>query len=877
MPPSDQRPVRPAKEPGRRSRRVAAWPSPPGSTSASRSRTDGCRSRAATRPGSPSASARRSRSSPRITCAATRAASPRALAGRLARGPVTRAALDQGQLHARAALRAHAGGPRLRRLRAGRAARGAGRRGAAAADLRQRHRQVARRCWSRPSESARASRSTACARSSSCAPWRATSAAGRRCASACGRATSSCRQRSDFSEHSVYATAQEYKPGIPTEELIAAGREAIAAPELDVLGLMSHLGRHRNDLETWRAYAASAGETVAELAAAWDGWQPREIDLGGGYAAPRDPNLWVHGGDLAQPLAPAVEDVVEALARGLRDGLAGRVPLAGVALEIEPGRALHADTGIHLTRVVNLKQQREPLAWRWVETDTTEMFLLDLLVEHCHFPVVAATRMRRRARRARRRRRLLVRLRRAGAPGAPAGRRAGRHAGLPRHRRLRGRLRGQLQRAAEARDRARERRGADPGALPSPATPSLLTRAYEDACAANFNALPSRDRARTSGRDRAPRRDDRGRLRARPRAGAAAAMTVRGIDHAGITVASLQAALGFYRDLLGLRVTGQGEDEGPELDAITGLSGVRMRYAELDLGGGQLLELIEFDRARRDAARAAALRPRGVPPGPARRRRRRPLRATRRRRRPRSRDGRRRSPLRAPGTALAASTSRIPTAAPSSLYSVPLDITGRAAETPTSGRAKRCSARCSSSVRGGRDGFFAEWRGRGPHAAGPQRLGGDRHLGRAHGAELRAERQPAGHGRRRRALDPARIPALDRRRAADRVFVRAPVQALQPRRLGLRADRRDARAAGGSGRGLGPAVHLHHLRPRHALRVRALHRLVPVRHGHLGQPAAVVDVPVRRDHGDPGLPPRLAARPASRRACCSRSRASRSR
>jgi catechol 2,3-dioxygenase-like lactoylglutathione lyase family enzyme len=71
-------------------------------------------------------------------------------------------------------------------------------------------------------------------------------------------------------------------------------------------------------------------------------------------------------------------------------------------------------------------------------------------------------------------------------------------------------------------------------------------------------------------------------------------MTVRGIDHAGITVASLQSALGFYRDLLGLRLTDQGEDEGPELDAITGLSGTRMRYAELDLGGGQLLELVEM-------------------------------------------------------------------------------------------------------------------------------------------------------------------------------------------------------------------------------------------------------------------------------------------
>ncbi|MDP9256574.1 MAG: VOC family protein [Actinomycetota bacterium] len=71
-------------------------------------------------------------------------------------------------------------------------------------------------------------------------------------------------------------------------------------------------------------------------------------------------------------------------------------------------------------------------------------------------------------------------------------------------------------------------------------------------------------------------------------------MTVRGIDHAGITVASLKEALRFYRDLLGLRVIDEGEDSGPELDAITGLSGVRIRYAELELGAGQLLEVIEF-------------------------------------------------------------------------------------------------------------------------------------------------------------------------------------------------------------------------------------------------------------------------------------------
>ena len=175
----------------------------------------------------------------------------------------------------------------------------------------------------------------------------------------------------------------------------------------------------------------------------------------------------------------------------------------------------------------------------------------------------------------------------------------------------------------------------------------LDTGAYEDGCAANFNALPrpaivlvSGDR----GRDRAPRRDDRGRVRARSRAGAAAAVTVRGIDHAGITVASLEAALRFYRDLLGLRVTGEGEDSGPELDAITGLSGVRMRYAELDLGGGQLLEVIEYTPpAGAGSSRGRATRARRTSPCESTTWT--PLRATPRRRRDGRRGGRRRSPL----------------------------------------------------------------------------------------------------------------------------------------------------------------------------------------------------------------------------------------
>ena len=143
MNPSDQRRVRAAIEPGRRSHRVAGWlhdsanrrlPLDRGRPAADRGLRRG-RARGALR--------HAALGHLRGSAAPQRAPLHARAEGRLAGGRGARAALDQGQLHARAALRAHAGGPRLRRLRAGRAARRARGRRAAAADLGQRHGQDA--------------------------------------------------------------------------------------------------------------------------------------------------------------------------------------------------------------------------------------------------------------------------------------------------------------------------------------------------------------------------------------------------------------------------------------------------------------------------------------------------------------------------------------------------------------------------------------------------------------------------------------------------------------------------------------------------------------------------------------------------------------
>jgi len=194
-------------------------------------------------------------------------------------------------------------------------------------------------------------------------------------------------QASDFfPDLSIRVAADRYKPGIPSRDATAIGALALAAPEVELTGLMVHLGRHSAHADVWASMAKSFADLVADLCERWGGWRPRELDIGGGFPSPRDPT---------SPLgeaAPSLDQTAGRAASSLRQRLEERgVDPTGIILEAEPGRALFADTGIHLSRVRSIKEQQEPTSWRWVETDTTEMFLADLLVEHAHFrPVVAS-------------------------------------------------------------------------------------------------------------------------------------------------------------------------------------------------------------------------------------------------------------------------------------------------------------------------------------------------------------------------------------------------------------------------------------------------------------------------------------------------------
>jgi catechol 2,3-dioxygenase-like lactoylglutathione lyase family enzyme len=67
-----------------------------------------------------------------------------------------------------------------------------------------------------------------------------------------------------------------------------------------------------------------------------------------------------------------------------------------------------------------------------------------------------------------------------------------------------------------------------------------------------------------------------------------------GVDHVSVTVTDLERSLRFYRDLLGLRVLGQGAIDSATISAISGEPREPLAYADLDLGAGQILELLQL-------------------------------------------------------------------------------------------------------------------------------------------------------------------------------------------------------------------------------------------------------------------------------------------
>jgi catechol 2,3-dioxygenase-like lactoylglutathione lyase family enzyme len=71
-------------------------------------------------------------------------------------------------------------------------------------------------------------------------------------------------------------------------------------------------------------------------------------------------------------------------------------------------------------------------------------------------------------------------------------------------------------------------------------------------------------------------------------------MSVSKIRHAGIVVSDIGTSLPFYRDLLGLQPWWDEIEEGPFVDAVTGVPGARIHTVKLKAPDGVSIELLQY-------------------------------------------------------------------------------------------------------------------------------------------------------------------------------------------------------------------------------------------------------------------------------------------
>ncbi len=181
-------------------------------------------------------------------------------------------------------------------------------------------------------------------------------------------------EKSDFlPDQPIRLLTQTIKYGIPTHELLPMGPRAQELPFIDPVGVHMHMGRHSKKLEVWQQLTEGYVELLHQLSLKMDGWLPGIVDFGGGFAASQDRETRVAVTDYP---TPSVDDYARVLCRSFRAAMQQReMATEGITLEVEPGRALHNETGLHLTRVQNTKHERVHIDHRWAEVDTSEVFL----------------------------------------------------------------------------------------------------------------------------------------------------------------------------------------------------------------------------------------------------------------------------------------------------------------------------------------------------------------------------------------------------------------------------------------------------------------------------------------------------------------------
>ncbi|MBC2714537.1 MAG: hypothetical protein HF978_04435 [Desulfobacteraceae bacterium] len=225
--------------------------------------------------------------------------------------------------------------------------------------------------------------------------------------------------------------AMAYKGGLSYDYVIKIAPKIMKMENVELVGFHQHHGRHHASTRYWEEQMKAFAGEIGRVCRALGGYQPKEIDIGGGFAIPRDP--FNAATDYTEPVqlaalytiskalkalgttgrykvlaklidtivmkpnqtpAPEIAAYAEACTGTLRRELPKQgIKTEGLMLQVEPGRAMHGNTGVHLSTVTNIKRMTSPIRWNIVVVDTTEFWFTGGRYEHHLHDYVFANKM----------------------------------------------------------------------------------------------------------------------------------------------------------------------------------------------------------------------------------------------------------------------------------------------------------------------------------------------------------------------------------------------------------------------------------------------------------------------------------------------------
>ena len=183
---------------------------------------------------------------------------------------------------------------------------------------------------------------------------------------------------------SIRDWALGYKFAMDEDTAIEALRIALMTPKIEVQGIHYHL---KSQTLTANHYTIAINELInfitrikREL-----NWQPKILDLGGGFGYGRSEG---YGGGGEAVKAPSFSDFAKAIITPLTNGI-NEHGLKRPTIVLEPGRVMVANTALLLTSVGSVKEMKS-IKRKWVHVDASTNSLMRIRTSNWYYHVVHA-------------------------------------------------------------------------------------------------------------------------------------------------------------------------------------------------------------------------------------------------------------------------------------------------------------------------------------------------------------------------------------------------------------------------------------------------------------------------------------------------------